>query len=74
MKLDEANFLKSDHKVDSKAIQDLLQSLKERSIVYLNGLEAVGKEWAEEAKRDAQNIGEVSLIYTVTRIFGINYY
>ncbi|XP_066261681.1 apolipophorins isoform X2 [Euwallacea similis] len=58
VKLDEANFLKSEHKVDSKAIQDLLKNLKDRSIVFLNGLEGVGKEWAEEIKTRARGIGE----------------
>ncbi|XP_066149050.1 apolipophorins isoform X2 [Euwallacea fornicatus] len=60
LKLDEANFLKSEHKVDSKAIQDVLKSLKDRSVTFLGGLNGVGKDWTEEVKTKVQGIGETA--------------
>lgn len=60
VKLDDANFLKSDHKVDSKAIEALIQRIRERSTTYFNGLEAISKEWAEEGKQETQKINELA--------------
>ncbi|XP_050302966.1 apolipophorins [Anthonomus grandis grandis] len=60
VKLDDANFLKSDHKVDSKAIQNVLGKIKERSTKYFEGLEQLGEKWIEEAKKEAQDLNAIA--------------
>ncbi|CAG9770462.1 unnamed protein product [Ceutorhynchus assimilis] len=60
IKLDDANFLKSEQKVDSKAIEATLQKVKERATAYLNGLEQLSKEWSEQARQEAQAVSEIA--------------
>uniref|UniRef100_A0AAR5QJT3 Vitellogenin domain-containing protein n=1 Tax=Dendroctonus ponderosae TaxID=77166 RepID=A0AAR5QJT3_DENPD len=60
VKLDEVNFLKSEHKVDSKAIKANLEIVKEKLTTYLKGLEATSKEWVEGARKEVKSVGEIA--------------
>lgn len=59
VKLDDADFLKSDHKLDSKALETVLQREKQFTENYFKSIEALVKEWSEQAQSEVQLIGEI---------------
>lgn len=56
IKLDDANFLKSDYGVDSKVVEKLGKSSKDAIKEYVEGLKHVGKEWVNEIQKDSKYI------------------
>ncbi|KAF7279304.1 hypothetical protein GWI33_007437 [Rhynchophorus ferrugineus] len=59
IKLDEADFLKSDHKVDSAAIEHLLKKTQQRSSEYLDSLKEASKEVIELYKSETKTVQEL---------------
>lgn len=60
IKLDDANFLKPDYSVNSKEIEAVLEKTKNYVFKFVSGLQNVGKEFANDIRKEFVQIGEVT--------------
>ncbi|KAL1502570.1 hypothetical protein ABEB36_007695 [Hypothenemus hampei] len=58
VKLDEANFLKTEHKVDSKATKALLQNVRERATEHFAGYEKLLRSINDDTRKELRVLEE----------------